>query len=201
MNYYISDTHFGHENIIVHDAKNGGRTFKNIKEHDDLIIHNWNNVINPSDNVYILGDFSWLNGEETKKLIEKLNGAKFLIKGNHDYWVKNGECKRLFQGIYDYKEINDNGKRLILSHYPILFYNGQHRGTIHLYGHVHNSKEYEIYENTCKNIAETTDIPVNTYNVGCMIDYMDYTPRTVDELIRENINRINIDNTEDKVLE
>lgn len=191
MNYYISDTHFGHENIILHDAENGARKFDTIKEHDDLIIQNWNRTVKSSDNVYILGDFSWLNGELTKLIIEQLNGAKFLIKGNHDYWVKNGECKRLFQGIYDYKEIHDNGKRVILSHYPILFYNGQHRGSIHLYGHVHNTIEYELYKQSCMNITNMTKlgfIPFNAYNVGCMLDYMGYTPRNLEEITKGNYN-------------
>ena len=192
MNYYISDTHFGHENIVWHDAENGARKFDTIKEHDDLIIQNWNNVVKPSDNVYILGDFSWLNGELTKLIIEQLNGAKFLIKGNHDYWFKNGECKRLFQGIYDYKEINDNGKRVILSHYPILFYNGQHRGSIHLYGHVHNTIEYKLYKQSCMNITNMPElrfIPFNAYNVGCMLDYMSYTPRTLEEIMKGNYDK------------
>ena len=42
MNYYISDTHFGHENIIKRDANNGCRQFSSIEEHDNLIIENWN---------------------------------------------------------------------------------------------------------------------------------------------------------------
>ena len=25
--------------------------------------------------------------------------------------------------------------------------------------------------------------PMNMYNVGCMLDYMDYTPRTIEEII------------------
>ena len=69
MNYYISDTHFGHENIIKHDANNGCRQFSSIEEHDNLIIENWNRVVTPQDNIYILGDFSWLYARETEELI------------------------------------------------------------------------------------------------------------------------------------
>ena len=114
MNYYISDTHFGHENIIKHDANNGCRRFSSIEEHDNLIIENWNRVVTPQDNIYILGDFSWLYARETEELIKKLNGAKFLIKGNHDRWCKDGACKKLFQGIYDYKTIQDGDKMVVM---------------------------------------------------------------------------------------
>ena len=144
INYYISDTHFGHENIIKHDANNGCKQFSSIEEHDNLIIENWNRVVTPQDNIYILGDFSWLYARETEELIKKLNGAKFLIKGNHDRWCNDGACKKLFQGIYDYKTIQDDDKMVVMSHYPIMFYQSQHRGSILLYGHVHQTREEKL---------------------------------------------------------
>lgn len=186
MNFYISDTHFGHGNIVRFDESNGGKHFESIEEHDKLIIDNWNHVVTNSDNVYILGDFSFLSARDTQKIIESLNGAKFLIKGNHDHWEKDGACKKLFQGIYDYKTITDDSHALVLSHYPILFYQGQHRGAIHLYGHVHNTVENDIFKNICRQIGSKTDIPMNVYNVGAMIDYMGYTPRTLKEILAAN---------------
>lgn len=183
MNYYISDTHFGHENIIRYDEANGGRHFTSAKEHDDLIIQNWNSVVTPQDNIYILGDFSWLYARETENIIRKLNGAKFLIKGNHDRWVKDGACKKLFQGIYDSKVIQDGDKTIVLDHFPTLFYQNQHHGSIHLYGHIHNTREEKLFQDACQHIASTTDIPMNCYNVGCMLPYMNYTPRTLEQII------------------
>ena len=183
MKYYISDTHFGHENIIKYDAANGARTFRSVQEHDDLIVENWNRVVTKQDEVYILGDFSWLYARETEEIIKKLNGAKFLIKGNHDRWCKDGACKKLFQGIYDYKMIQDEDKNIVLSHYPIMFYQNQHRGSIHLYGHVHCTAEEDLFQQVVANIRKQTDIPMNCYNVGAMMGYMDYTPRTLKEIL------------------
>ena len=54
MNYYISDTHLGHKNIIKLDEQSGGRHFDSIEEHDNLIIENWNKTVKLSDKVYIL---------------------------------------------------------------------------------------------------------------------------------------------------
>lgn len=190
MNYYIADTHFGHFNIIKHDANNGCKKFSSIEEHDNLIIENWNSVVKQTDNVYILGDFSWLYGRETKEIIEKLNGQKFLIKGNHDRWSKDGACKKLFQGIYDIKQIEDNGRQVILSHFPIMMWSGQHRGVIHLYGHVHNTPEEQDFQEFVKIIDERIKLrdgerykPVRAYNVGCM--KWDYKPVTLDEILGE----------------
>ena len=56
MNYYISDLHFGHYNIVRLDESNGCKSFSSIEEHDNLIIENWNKVVTPQDNVYVFGD-------------------------------------------------------------------------------------------------------------------------------------------------
>lgn len=49
MNFYISDLHFGHKNALSFDD----RPFTTIEEHDNLIIKNWNEVVNIDDDVYI----------------------------------------------------------------------------------------------------------------------------------------------------
>ena len=55
MNYYISDLHLGHTNVIKFDK----RPFSNIEEMENKIIENWNSRVTKQDTVYILGDFSW----------------------------------------------------------------------------------------------------------------------------------------------
>lgn len=138
-------------------------------------------MVTPQDTVYILGDFSSLPANETKKIIEQLNGIKVLITGNHDHWSKDGACKKLFQDIFDYKIIPDGDKIVVMSHYPIMFYQNQHRGSIHLYGHVHNTREERLFQDACKHISDTTDIPMNCHNVGCML--WDYTPVTLKQIL------------------
>lgn len=55
MNYYISDTHFGHRNIIALD----GRPYHDIQEMKLDMICRWNKRVTGNDTVFILGDFCW----------------------------------------------------------------------------------------------------------------------------------------------
>lgn len=174
--FYISDTHFGHSGIIRYD----NRPFMTVEEMDETIIQRWNDVVSDADMVYVLGDFSWYKEEETLKILDRLSGHKVLIKGNHDRI--SPRVARKFMRVCDYLEIKDNGQKVILSHYPIPFWNGQFRNTIHLYGHVHNSHQWNICEHLRMELRQLQDIPMRMYNVGCMMEWIDYTPSTLAEI-------------------
>ena len=193
-NYYISDLHFGCQN------KYENRTL----EYDQLIIDNWNKVIHNNDDVYILGDIGRVgNNKENEylcKCISVLKGRKHLIIGNHDD-LRDNRIKQLFTESCDYKEITDNfdgnSYKVIMSHYPILFYNQQHKkNTVHIYGHLHMTDEWVMYKHC---IAEINDFfkdrtlkgrndcpPAVAINVGVMLPYMEYTPKTLKELMISN---------------
>ena len=175
--FYIADLHFGHFNIIRYD----NRPFKTVEEMDKTLINNWNKVVSDNDSVYILGDISWHNEATTISILNQLNGYKILVKGNHDK-ISHSFAK-CFGGIIDYAEFNDGKDRVIMSHYPMPFWNGQFRNTVHLYGHVHNSHQWNICESWIKEARQLQAIPMRMYNVGCMMEWMDYTPRTLDEII------------------
>ena len=197
MNYYISDLHFLHKNIIKHDFNNGGRKFDSIEEHDNLIIENINKIVTPQDNLYLLGDISWGTVGETIELLKRINcKGIFACKGNHDRPLKDGRVKKMFQGIYDIKQIEDNGKQIIMSHYPQMMWNGQHRGVVHLYAHLHNSKEEADYQEFLKELDKRIKErdgdrykPLQAFNVGAML--WDYTPRTLEEIIEANKEKTN----------
>lgn len=180
-NYYISDLHLGHENAM---KRFDHRPFKSLSEQDDKIIENINNTVTPQDNLFLLGDVSWYKPDKTAELIKRINCKnRFLIIGNHDSWIKDGKCRKLFQGVYDLKRINDNGRIVVLCHYPLAVWDQSHRGSYCLYGHVHNNLMEDGITHT-HHILHHPEME-NAINVGCMLPYMDYTPRTLDYLLNK----------------
>ena len=186
MNFYTSDTHFGHTNVIKFD----NRPFKDIKEMEDKIVENWNSVVSKNDTVYILGDFCWSkDDEEWIRILDRLTGNKVLIKGNHDKKNMSKNLKDKFLDIKDYKEIKDEGRNVVLCHYPILLYKHSYDPNQYmLCGHIHITRENDFLNKWVKELKDTkstnSDNCGNIYNVGCML--YNYTPKTLDEIIKEN---------------
>lgn len=162
------------------------RPFSTIEENDNAIINNWNEVVNIDDDVYILGDLSYHNVTETTKIINQLNGNKHLVVGNHDQkFLRNKLFRDAFVEICDYKELDiENGKKLILCHYPIPTFNGQFRGNYHFYGHVHNTEQWNMIEYFKRMQEEKRGVGTcNMINVGCMMPYINYCPKTFTEIV------------------
>ena len=184
---YISDLHFGHFNIIAFD----GRPFDTIEQMEEVMVTNWNSVVEKNDTTYILGDFCWGKESEWKRILDLLNGNKVLIRGNHDLKQMSSELRRKFADVKDYKEITDNQKHVILSHYPMLFYKSSYNSNCYmLCGHVHTTRENDFLNEWKKVLKDTkinsSDSYGNIYNVGCMMPWMKYTPRTLEEIINYN---------------
>jgi hypothetical protein len=86
--------------------------------------------------------------------------------------------------IVDYKELQiDKNLIIVLSHYPIPCFNKRFYGSYHLYGHVHKSQDWTMMESARKGLKRLTKKPCLMYNVGAMMNYINYTPRTLDEII------------------
>lgn len=184
MIYFISDLHFGHKNCLNFD----NRPFLTIEEQDEAIIKNWNKVVSKEDTVWILGDFSWYSESKTLEIFNKLNGTKNLVIGNHDEkLLKKSSIKALFQEIVPYKELKlEEYGTVVLSHYPIPCFNKHYYGAYHLYGHVHNSYEWNMMEHIKKEMEELYTVPCNMYNVGAMMSYMNYTPQSLKNIVEKN---------------
>lgn len=184
MNFYIADLHFGHKNCLAFD----NRPYLTVEQHDNALIKNWNSAVGYYDDVWILGDFSWHNTTKTLEIFNQLNGIKHLCVGNHDHkLLRNKDIRNLFVEIVEYKEIKDNNQDVVLCHYPIPCFNRHYYGAYHFYGHVHNSFEWNLMERMKYEMVELFDKPCNMFNVGCMISYMDFTPRTFEQIIDSNV--------------
>lgn len=183
MKYYISDLHIGHKNIIRFDQ----RPFFDLSDMKQTIIRNWNSVVSAHDDVYVLGDMFW-NNDDIAEVLPQLKGNLYLVKGNHD--CIKAEMSKRFVWIKDYAEIKDNGRNVVLCHYPIAHWRNADYGTIHLYGHIHEGRDSRPFDEY-KELMKQRNIPYECYNVGCMLPHMNYTPRTLNEIIMESRYNVN----------
>ena len=165
MIYFTSDMHFGHRGIITMQ----NRPFESVEEMDRVLLQNYNAVVHKDDTVYILGDICHhMKKEPAEELIEKLNGKKYLITGNHD---KKYDLS-LFVDIRDFMTVSFNGQYFALMHYPMLSWPKKNSGSIQLHGHIHARMDYNE-----KNRAED----VKRYDVG--VDANNYFPVSVKKII------------------
>ena len=181
MIFYIADWHYNHANILSYD----NRPFKTVEEMDAALVERWNATVTSADTVYVLGDMFW--GGETKAVpvLDSLNGKKILIKGNHDR-CKNTEFRKRFDQISGYLEITDGDRHVVLCHYPMPCFKNHFHGWYHLYGHVHNAFEANMMEHDRMLLEDLYCRKCNMFNVGAMMPWMDYTPRTLDEIERRS---------------
>lgn len=203
MRFYIADLHFNHGTL---NDQMDNRGFESVEAMNEYMISRWNSRVRRGDEVVILGDFCMTRkGAEANAILERLNGKKYLIIGNHDKYLKEKDFDlNLLEWALPYKELNDNGRKIVLSHYPIICYNGQYRRsakgapkTYMLYGHVHNTfDEYVVnesierirqYKRLVRGSDELMDIPVQMINCFCM--FSDYLPLTLDEWIKVDEER------------
>lgn len=195
MRYYIADCHFFHGTLNTQMDKRG---FDSTEAMNEYMIRKWNSKVKHNDEVVIIGDFSWGNADETNKLLNKLHGRLYLIQGNHDRFLSNGNYNaNRFVWIKPYAEMHDDGRKVVLCHYPIMCYNGQYRldekgkpKTYMLYGHVHDTHDQRLLEKFIQMTKETLvtgpdgverNIPCNMIN--CYCGYSDYEPLTLNEWI------------------
>ena len=137
--FITSDIHFGHNNILKFCPKT--RPYSSIDEMDEAIIREWNKTVPVGSTVYILGDVSYREPSHTARIFDRLNGEKILIIGNHDEKaLKQKVFRDCFKDIHQYLEITVNKHKVVLFHYPIAEWNAMHRGSVHLYGHLHGGR-------------------------------------------------------------
>ena len=153
MIYFISDLHFGHRAICKYRPE-----FKDLQEHDEFIIENWNKKVNKKKYiVWVLGDMCIKNKEyDFNTMINRLNGNIQLITGNHDYLpVYNHPKIKVMNGL-------TSKYGFWLSHAPI--HPAELRGKKNIHGHVHNKTiEDDRYVNVC-------------------VEQINYTPISLDEI-------------------
>jgi calcineurin-like phosphoesterase family protein len=119
------------------------------KDMDRAIIEQWNATVGFSDDVYILGDVSFAKTPtETANMLTQMNGRLHLIRGNHDHGTDKLDR---WEWVRSYTDIRVDGVDVVMFHFPIWEWDKMHRGSYHLFGHVHG-KSHPI-EGRCMDIA------------------------------------------------
>jgi len=120
---------------------------------NETMIQEWNEVVDMEDLVYILGDVAFTSGSEAARIVNRLNGTKILVEGNHDRKVLlDSSFRNSFAEIHKYLDIVYNGTKAVMFHYPIAEWDQMHRGAVHFHGHCHgNVTGMEKYR--CKDVG------------------------------------------------
>jgi len=119
--FFISDSHFNHARILTFLDKEGNRirNFNDVNEMNEFMIEKWNSVVGKNDKVYHLGDINMKNSRESFDFMNKLNGEKILIKGNHDS-AKIDVYVQYFRDIRsDLRLKTGDGNEVVFTHRPI----------------------------------------------------------------------------------
>lgn len=132
--WFTADLHHAHPKIV--DVCNRPTTRE---EHEEWLVREvWNKWIQRKHTVYILGDLSFANRVTTEKFINRLNGEKFMILGNHDKSVAGLPQFTQITQIKDFTFAQFGlNIHIVLAHYPLASWNRKPYGAWHLYGHVH----------------------------------------------------------------
>lgn len=136
--YITSDLHFGHKNIMKFCPVTRARFRDDLSYMNSMMIKEWNDLIEPDDLVYILGDVAFMSGSDAGRIMHSLNGTKILIEGNHDRkTLMDDTFRSAFKEVHSYLNITYDGHKIAMFHYPIAEWDQMHRGALHFYGHLH----------------------------------------------------------------
>ena len=182
--FFTSDLHFRHGNIIKYCK----RPFETVQEQTEKLIENWNKIVPDTATVFILGDFAFATKNQWRGFLNRMTGKKYLILGNHDRY--EDIPTEMFEDIVDLAKVSikikdHEWKTFILSHRPILCWEGSNDGSIMLHGHIHSAPNLELTSDTeIYKILESK----NCFDVG--VDNNDYRPISVNEVLTKIDNKI-----------
>lgn len=157
---YISDPHFYHKNMAI---KRGFSDEFMMNEH---IVSSWNKVVKKKDTTWILGDITM--EKSNYEILDKLNGFKKVILGNHDKGSHILDLLDHVNTVYGMLKVkNKVYGSIFLTHCPIHPQEFEYRVNYNIHGHIHDG--YVIEDKRYVNVS---------------MEVQDYTPKTLEELIK-----------------
>lgn len=156
--FITSDWHLGDDRMAMLQ-----RPFQNSREMIEILIKNHNQIVSKDDLVYLVGDVCYKESPQSLIEVERFNGRKILIRGNHDKIFTDNQLLDYFQEVIPEKglQLNIGDIACNITHYPSLAVADR----FNLVGHVHSAWKYQL----------------NSVNIG--IDTNHFVPHNLDESV------------------
>jgi calcineurin-like phosphoesterase family protein len=157
--FVTSDLHLGHFKMLSFVNPDGThmRPFSSIEEMHETMIERFNKMVGPKDRLYILGDVAITRS--ALGLLDRFNGSKVLIKGNHDIY-------KLRDYANHFVDVRGAFHRdgVIFTHIPVHpdSLSGRYVGNAH--GHLH-----------CFDVKDSSGQPDQKY-LNCCVEQHDFAP-------------------------
>ncbi len=132
--FFTADLHFGHNNVVNFKNTDGtkARDFDTVQDMEDAMVQMHNEIVKPTDKVYMLGDIAF-NARGLDK-VKQMNGIKILVKGNHDQ-LKLNKYVDVFKDVRGCHVMNG----LVFTHIPI-HVDQLGRFGCNVHGHLHMNR-------------------------------------------------------------
>ena len=189
--FFYSDPHFGHKNVIGFC----NRPFNDVDEMNEELIKRYNKIV-PHDGIVIwVGDCFFIGTQKASSIMERLNGYKVLVRGNHDT-----SPARMYNMGFDFvvesMEMVIAGQTVSIKHFPkkhskswfksfIKFKLLRKRKPRYFDKYPKPSNQWHIHGHT--HSSERINLENRTIHVG--VDANDYAPvsyRTIEGIINKN---------------
>lgn len=187
--WITSDTHYSHKNIcrgVTNWLTNENpeecvtRDFNTIEEMNDKLVNNINDVVEQSDWLIHLGDWSFGGYDKIEEFRDKINCDNIvLLLGNHDHHIQRDmyKFKKIFTHIAHYEELkvtraDSPTGTFVLCHYPIISWNGQHHGTKMLHGHQHLKFDKRVTQTDRMDVGICGSPEFRPYNIEEILKHL-----------------------------
>jgi len=171
--FLTSDTHFGHAGVCRFTRRDGVtklRPWTDPEEMDEAMVQRWNDRVRPTDKVYHLGDV--VMSRKSLAIMDRLNGDKVLIRGNHDIF-KDEDYRKYFRELRAYHVMNG----MILSHIPI-HSESLGRFGVNIHGHTHANRVMRPLATSGR--SDVVDV---RYHCVC-VEQTDFAPILFEDVIK-----------------
>lgn len=198
--WFTSDTHYAHNNIcrgVTNWITNPDydqcmtRDFENLEQMNSAMVNGINSVVDKNDWLVHLGDWSFGGFEKIQEFRDQINCKNIvLLLGNHDHHIQKDKDKirKIFTHVSYYEELRitqdkKSINQFVLCHYPIISWNGQHKGVKMLHGHQHLKGESRFTQNDRMDVGICGNPEFRPYHIEEVLDLLRENHKDVNKIL------------------